>query len=85
MVAVSGEDDSQPKTYWFSGTSRMREGTATPAAVGAEMIAQGDIKSPGVQAPEACVPPEQFINHLLAPGVIGDAYITVTQKVTGPL
>jgi saccharopine dehydrogenase (NAD+, L-lysine-forming) len=85
MVAVSGKDGSQPKTYWFSGTSRMREGTATPAAVGAEMIAQGDINSPGVQAPEACVPPEQFINHLLTPGLIGDAFITVTQKVTGPL
>ncbi len=85
MVRVSGMDDAQPKTYWFSGTSRMREGTATPAAVGALMIAQGDIHSPGVQAPEGCVPPEEFINFLLKPGLIGDTWITVTQKIMGPL
>lgn len=85
MVEVSGEKDSQPKTYRFAGTARMREGTATPAALGAEMIARGDINSPGVQAPEACIPPRRFINRLLEEKLFGDVWMTVTEKMRGPL
>ena len=83
MVKVSGEKDGDPKTFQFAGTSRMREGTATPASIGAEMIAQGEIKSPGVQAPEACVPPEVFIGKLIQEESFGDTWITVKQKITG--
>ncbi len=85
MVEVSGEKDSQPKTYRFAGTSRMREGTAIPAALGAQMIAQGGIKSPGVQAPEACVPPEQFLNNLIGEKAFGDVWITFTEKMMGQI
>lgn len=81
MVEVKGEKDSQPKVYTFAGTSHMREGTATPAAIGAKMIADGTIKSHGVQAPEGCVPPKQFINTLLDDNLFGDIWMTVTEKV----
>jgi len=85
MVEVSGEEDSQPKTIRYAGTSHMRQGTATPAAVGARMIAEGDIKSPGVQAPEACIPPEDFIMSFLELEGFGDVWFTLTQKMTGGL
>lgn len=85
MVEVKGKKNSQPKVYTFAGTSHMREGTATPAAIGARMIASGIIKSPGVQAPEACVPPKQFMNTLLEDKLFGDVWITTTEKVEGTL
>jgi saccharopine dehydrogenase (NAD+, L-lysine-forming) len=85
MVEVSGEKDSQPKTYRFAGTSHMREGTATPAALAARMIAQDQIYSPGVQAPEGCVPPKIFLNFLLKEKLFGDVWMTVTEKITGRL
>ncbi len=85
MVEVKGEYNSQPKVYTFAGTSHMREGTATPAAIGARMIAGGTIKSNGVQPPEACVPPKQFINTLLEDKLFGDVWITTTEKVEGTL
>jgi len=40
MVKVTGERDGEPVMYQYAGTARMREGTATPAAVGAEMLAK---------------------------------------------
>ncbi|HHH77627.1 MAG TPA: NAD-dependent epimerase/dehydratase family protein [Thermoplasmatales archaeon] len=85
MVEVKGEYNSQPKTYTFAGTSHMREGTATPAAIGAEMIAHGTIKSHGVHAPEGCVPPKRFINTLLDDDLFGDIWMTVTEKIEGHL
>ena len=51
----------------------------------AQMMAQGDIKSPGVQAPEACVPPEQFLNNLMGEKAFGDVWITFTEKMMGQI
>jgi len=85
MVTVAGEKNGQPKIYRFAGTSHMREGTATPAALGATMVATGDIVSPGVHAPEGCVPPRKFINALLEEKLFGDVWLTVTEKISGPL
>ena len=85
MVEVSGTYKGEPQTYRFSGTSHMREGTATPAALGAMMLASGDITSPGVQAPEACVPPRRFLNRMMQEDVFGDVWMTITEKITGEL
>lgn len=83
MVRVTGEKDGDPKTFQFAGSSRMREGTATPASIGAEMIANKEIESPGVQAPEGCVPPELFIAKLLNEEKIGDTWLSINQKIRG--
>ena len=83
MVEVTGEEDGQPRVIRYAGTSHMREGTGTPAAIGAKMIVKGEIKSPGVQAPEACVPPELFIAYLLEGEGFGDVWVTFTQNMTG--
>jgi len=81
MVKVEGEKNGMPMEYIFSGTARMREATATPAAVGAEMIAEGKIKRAGVNAPEGCVPPQEFINRLLDYGTFGGVWRTIREKV----
>ena len=81
MVEVSGEKDSEPKTIKYAGTSHMREGTATPAVIGAKMIAEGEIKKHGVYAPEGCVSPEKFIINFLGDKGLGEVWVTVTQKM----
>jgi len=85
MVEVTGKKNSQSKIHTFAGTSHMREGTATPAALGARMVANGTINSPGVKAPEACVPPKQFINALLEEKLFSNVWMTVTEKIEGQI
>ncbi len=81
MVEVTGKDEDQTKTIRYSGISHMRQGTATPAVIGAKMIAEGNINKPGVNAPEGSIPPEEFIMNFLNIQNIGDAWLTITQKM----
>ncbi|HHO57473.1 MAG TPA: hypothetical protein ENJ70_02855, partial [Thermoplasmatales archaeon] len=67
--------------YTFSGIARMREATATPAAVGGEMIAEGKIKMPGVNAPEGCVPAKDFLNRLMEEGTFEGVWRSMREKV----
>lgn len=83
MIEVSGKENSKPKTYRYAGTAGMKQGTATPAAVGAQMMAEGEINSPGVKGPEACVEPEKFLEILLGMEGFGDVWLTVREKITG--
>ena len=79
MVRVNGEKDGEEMEYIFSGISRMREATATPVAVGAEMMAKGEIKMHGVNAPEACVPPRDFLNRLIKENIFSRVWMTKTE------
>ncbi len=79
MVRVNGEKDGEEMEYIFSGVSRMREATATPVAVGAEMMAKGEIKMHGVNAPEACVPPRDFLNRLIKENIFSRVWMTKTE------
>ena len=85
MVQVIGDLDGEQKTFRYAGTSHMREGTGTPVAVGAKMLAEGGIKSPGVFAPEGCIPPEDFVMNFLTLQGFSDVWLTTTQKMTGNL
>jgi saccharopine dehydrogenase (NAD+, L-lysine-forming) len=85
MVQVAGELDGEPRTFRYAGTSHMREGTGTPVAVGAKMLADGAVKSPGVYAPEGCIPPEEFVMNFLSLEGFGDVWLTTTQKMTSPV
>ena len=85
MVKVVGEKNGEPMVYQYAGTARMKEGTATPAAVGAEMLARNEITKHGVYAPEGCVPPQKFLNNLVGREGFGDVYITIQQRFTGEL
>ena len=75
MVEVKGTKNGKARIYKFSGISRMREATATPAALAAIMMARGEINSPGVKAAEACVPAREFLNRLIAEGIFGKTWM----------
>lgn len=66
VVEVVGTADGRPTTHRYEGTATMREATGAAAAVGTTLVADGRIDAPGVNPPEACVPPEAFIDRLLA-------------------
>jgi saccharopine dehydrogenase-like NADP-dependent oxidoreductase len=81
MVEVTGKDEEQTKTIRYSVISHMRHGTATPAAIVAKMIAEGNINQTGVNAPEGCIPPEEFVMSFLNIQGFGDAWLTITQNL----
>ena len=85
MVEISGLDDNEHKSMKYSGTAHMQQGTGTPAAIGAKMIADGDISLKGVHAPEGCIPPEKFIMNFVGAEGFGDVWISFTQKMSGEL
>jgi saccharopine dehydrogenase-like NADP-dependent oxidoreductase len=48
--------NGKPHEYIYGGaTTSMAKATAAPAAIGALMIYEGDIKKKGVFAPEGCI------------------------------
>jgi saccharopine dehydrogenase (NAD+, L-lysine-forming) len=63
-IDVSGTKDGQSHTYVFqlsSGGAGAAEGTGIPAALGALLMARGDIGEPGVHPPEAAVDPTRML------------------------
>jgi saccharopine dehydrogenase (NAD+, L-lysine-forming) len=66
VVEVRGTADGRERTHRYEGTARMREATGAAASVGAQLVADGQIDAPGVNPPAACVPPEPFVERLLA-------------------
>ena len=44
--------------------------TSLPAALGAELLALGEIESKGVMPPEACVPPQAILQPLADSGMV---------------
>ena len=63
-IAVSGQKDGESSTYVFSMSSRgqgMGEGTGIPAALGAILMAKGKVQAKGVNPPESCVAPLDFL------------------------
>jgi len=83
VVEVVGRADDRPTTVRYAGTARMREATGAAASVGAQLVAEGATDGPGVRPPEAVVPPEPFVDRLLAePGF--ELWEGVTEKRTKP-
>jgi saccharopine dehydrogenase (NAD+, L-lysine-forming) len=63
-IDVAGHKDGAEHRYVFSLSSSgagAAEGTGIPAALGALLVARGEIKVPGVHAPEAVVDPMQML------------------------
>ena len=63
-VDVTGLKDGQEWTYSFAATDKMGRLTGIPAAIGAVMLARGEIEARGVFAPEGCIDPEPFLAEL---------------------
>ncbi len=63
-VVVAGRRDGEPHSYVFQMSSRVAgagEGTGIPAAVGALLLARGEVAGPGVLPPEAAIDPGGFL------------------------
>ena len=63
-VDVIGEKDGKPRTYSYRTVDKMRRLTGIPAAIGAVMLATGQVQARGVYAPEGCLEPAPFFAEL---------------------
>jgi len=61
---------SHPPMGIWGGQNVYAKFTGIPLSVGSQMLAEGKISGTGVLAPEACIPPEEFINSLQKRGII---------------
>ncbi len=60
-VKVTGERGGKQVTYTCEMVGRTAPGTGIPAAIGAMMLASGQVEVKGVVPPEGCIDPEKFI------------------------
>lgn len=68
-VDVRGRRDGEGWTYSFTTADKMGRLTGIPAAIGAVMLARGEIEPRGVLAPEGCIEPEPFLAELSKRGI----------------
>ena len=64
-IVVKGQKNGEASSYIFSMSSQgqgMGEGTGIPAALGAILMEQGKIKRRGINPPEGCVAPMDFVD-----------------------
>lgn len=63
---------SHPPMDRWGGQSVYAKFTGIPLSVGSQLLAKGKTKDKGVLAPEACIPPEDFISELEKREIIFD-------------
>lgn len=68
-VDVSGWTGGVYRQVSYGMSAHMAELTGIPMAIGALMLARGDVHMPGVIAPEACIEPEPFLAAMERRGV----------------
>lgn len=68
-VDVIGRKEGQERTISFSAADKMGRLTGIPAAIGALMLARGEIAAKGVFAPEGCIEPRPFLAELARRGI----------------
>jgi saccharopine dehydrogenase-like NADP-dependent oxidoreductase len=64
-VMVKGRKASRLRKVFFSSAGRIAQGTGIPVSIGAQMLAAGKVKGPGVLAPEECIEPNEFLYEVL--------------------
>ena len=69
-VDVRGRLGGEDLTISYGATGHMAQLTGIPLAIGARMLARGAIDATGVVAPEACVPPDEFLAQLGQRGIV---------------
>jgi saccharopine dehydrogenase-like NADP-dependent oxidoreductase len=68
-VNVKGRSNGEARQVSYAAAGHMRELTGLPLAIGALMLARGEIHAPGVVAPESCIEPNPFLAELETRGV----------------
>lgn len=64
-VKVEGTKGGKKRSVLFSSAARIASGTGIPAAIGAIMLARGEIDKKGVLPPEECINPHDFIYEIV--------------------
>ena len=67
---------SHPPMDQWGGMSVYAKFTGIPLSVGSQLVAGGKVKGKGVLAPEACIPPDEFIAELKKRGILFDLRVT---------
>jgi saccharopine dehydrogenase (NAD+, L-lysine-forming) len=70
VLEVKGTLDGIDQLIRYSLTGNMAPLTSLPAAIGAELLARGQITETGVLPPEACVPPQAVLQPLADSGLV---------------
>ena len=70
ILEVKGMIGSEPTTIRYELKGNMAPLTSLPAALGAELLARGEISETGVMPPEACVPPRAVLQPLAESGFV---------------
>jgi len=68
---------SHPPMERWGGLNVYAKFTGIPLSVGSQLLVQGKVKGKGVLAPEACLPPDEFIDELQKRGFLFDLKETV--------
>lgn len=68
-VDVFGRDRGIPRVLTYTAVDKMRRLTGIPAAIGAWMLAKGEIQRKGVFAPEGCLDSAAFFEALAQRGI----------------
>ncbi|HID85935.1 MAG TPA: saccharopine dehydrogenase, partial [Anaerolineae bacterium] len=68
-VDVRGRKGDERRTLSYSTADKMGRLTGIPAAIGALMLARGEIAARGVFAPEGCIEPRPFLAELAQRGI----------------
>lgn len=68
-IDVWGDKGGREAHCWYAGVDRMKRITSIPAALGAVMLAQGEIEKRGVFAPEALIDPDTMLSRLEPYGI----------------
>jgi saccharopine dehydrogenase-like NADP-dependent oxidoreductase len=64
-VKVEGEKGGTKKNVFFSSSARIAHGTGIPASIGAIMLKRGEIVKKGINPPENCINPHDFIYEII--------------------
>ena len=70
ILEVKGEKNGVETTIRYQLKGNMAPLTSLPAALGAELLARGEITGAGVMPPEACVPPEAVLRPMAESGLV---------------
>jgi len=64
LMDVKGTLDGEERILRYTIVGHMAPLTSIPTAIGAELLARGEITEKGVLPPEACVPPEAILTPM---------------------
>ncbi len=70
VLEVSGKKGGVDTTIRYHLKGNMAPLTSLPAALGAELLARGEVTETGVMPPEACVPPKAVLQPMAESGLV---------------